>query len=137
MWAIPPFTPRPLPDGPLPPPKWLARTAVEAGESLPQHTARETELTRHPLLQAALARIAECPDGRGAGFSSDCVALDCGWSHGITADREGVHRALEDHALDTGHVIFHTVVATLNAVDVVGVRERRRTTERSAGRSPA
>ncbi|WP_167159422.1 hypothetical protein [Streptomyces sp. MBT27] len=94
-------------------------------------------MTRHPLLQAALARIAECPDGRGAGFSSDCVALDCGWSHGITADRGAVHRALEDHALDTGHVIFHTVVATLNAVDVAGVRERRLVAERSAGRGPA
>lgn len=137
MWAVPPFIPRPLPDGPLPPPKRPARTAAESRGPLPQRTLREPELTRHPLLQAALARIAECPDGRGAGFSSDCVALDCGWSHGITADRGAVHRALEDHALDTGHVIFHTVVATLNAVDVAGVRERRRVAERSAGRGPA
>ncbi|GGP96131.1 hypothetical protein [Streptomyces melanogenes] len=80
----------------------------------------------HPLLRAALRRMAEFPDGQGAGFSADCLADGCGWSQEVTADFIAAHTVLEDHALESGHTIFNTVVATISVVDVPGVEELRR-----------
>ncbi|MEU5436630.1 hypothetical protein AB0G73_25060 [Streptomyces sp. NPDC020719] len=80
----------------------------------------------HPLLQAALKRMAQFPDGQGAGFAADCLALACGWSQGVTADFIAAHTALEDHALETGHTIFNTAMTTISIVDTAGVGERRR-----------
>lgn len=58
-------------------------------------------MTQHPLLQAALTRMAEHPDGQDSGFSVDCMALTCGWTRGIASDYVRVHTVLEDHALET------------------------------------
>ncbi|MFI6471291.1 hypothetical protein ACIBL5_13725 [Streptomyces sp. NPDC050516] len=44
-----------------------------------------------------------------------------------------VRTGLEDHALETGHIFFSTVVAGISVVDVPGVQEQHRKAESPAG----
>ncbi|MEV5281040.1 hypothetical protein [Streptomyces sp. NPDC051994] len=80
--------------------------------------------------------MAEFPDGQGSAFSAQCARSDCEWKHDVSADPTTVHVALEDHAPETGHIFFSTVVASINAVDVPGVQEHRRKAISPAGQDP-
>ncbi|MGW2815127.1 hypothetical protein [Streptomyces sp. NPDC001415] len=80
--------------------------------------------------------MAQNPDSQGSGYNADCVAPGCGWEFEITADYVEVHTALEDHALETDHIFFNTVVTSISVVDVPGVQKHRREANNPAGRSP-
>ncbi|MFG2717235.1 hypothetical protein ACGFW5_02865 [Streptomyces sp. NPDC048416] len=80
--------------------------------------------------------MAENPDGQGSGYSAECVRGDCKWRHDLSAGPFAVHRALEDHALETDHVFFPTVGTSINVVGVPGVREHRTKRDLPAGQDP-